>query len=147
MKKTLVLLGLILVALNLKAQDPLLKIYQADGSFKTYKLNDIENLSLTNSNDYTFLKIYSKQNQMLSEVISKIDSIKFEENQANPLNLILYIKDKSSKSFLLADIDSLITKIDNQSVDNINDFVIKCQNGKIHNIEYMQSGENFRILV
>jgi hypothetical protein len=50
MKNVLIIIATLLYAVSIAAQVPVIKIYQADGSVKQYKIEDIETLSFIHSN-------------------------------------------------------------------------------------------------
>ena len=98
---------LLICSVSLYADIPSVKIYLGDGSFRNYNLSDIQNLSITKNQNKTLIMIYCKNMQTISQAISNIDSIKFENNQLTYTNMVLYLTDASHKRFLLKDIDSI----------------------------------------
>ena len=100
-------LSLLICSVSLYADIPSVKLYLGNGSFRNYNLSDIQNLSISKSQNKTMMMIYCKNMQTTSHAISNIDSIKFENNQTNYTNMVLYLVDASPKSYLLKDIDSI----------------------------------------
>jgi len=107
MKKTILILFVLLFVLSINAQEPILKISLGNGNYKTYNLSDIENISIGNYNNNALLWIYYQKSKTISQDISEIDSIKLEKNQTNFTNLVLYIKGSITKNCVLSDIDSI----------------------------------------
>jgi uncharacterized protein (TIGR02145 family) len=108
--RRILLMALLLSSFSLYSQEPVIKIDIGNGNYKTYNLSDIQNISLTNYNNNASLWIYYQKTKTISQEISGIDSIKFESNQTNFTNLVLYIKGSTPKSCVLSEIDSLKIK-------------------------------------
>ena len=105
--RRILLISLLLSSFSLYSKEPTLKIDIGNGNYKTYYLSDIQNISLTNNNKDASLWIYFQKTKTISQEISGIDSIKFESNQTNFTNLVLYITGSTPKSCVLSEIDSI----------------------------------------
>jgi uncharacterized protein (TIGR02145 family) len=82
MVKFIFYLLIILSSLPLFAQqEPLVKIYQTDGSTKQYNLADIADMSFIHSNLSYSMSVFQKDNSKISYDIRLISSINFVDNQ------------------------------------------------------------------
>jgi uncharacterized protein (TIGR02145 family) len=108
--RRILLIALLLSSFSLYSKEPIIKIDLGNGNYKTYNLSDIQNISLTNYNNDASLWIYYQKTKTLSQEISGIDSIKFESNQTNFTNLVIYIKGSTPKNCVLSEIDSIKIK-------------------------------------
>ncbi|MCX6153498.1 MAG: hypothetical protein NT007_05005 [Candidatus Kapabacteria bacterium] len=61
MKPPLILTLLLLAAINLQAQQPIIKFYLADGTSKQYKLADIDSLTFSNKTEKSQMQIFYSQ--------------------------------------------------------------------------------------
>ena len=57
MKKLIVCLLLLFGSASLFAQEPLMKVYLQDGNYKTYNINEIEEMSFTGNPDFLLMCI------------------------------------------------------------------------------------------
>ena len=77
MKKLLLSLLLLIVTVSLYSAEPLVKYYLNDGTFKTYNLNEIDNLKFLNAPDTLQLQVFTKDSTYYYPA-QLIDSVKFE---------------------------------------------------------------------
>jgi uncharacterized protein (TIGR02145 family) len=104
MKILLCFVLFIAISISIAAQVPVIKIYNADGSSKQYKIEDIETLNFIHSNLSYSMEIYNKNNLPKNEYdIRVIDSIRFENN----IKMKVFIADKIFERNK-DDIDSII---------------------------------------
>ncbi|MFC2131085.1 SUMF1/EgtB/PvdO family nonheme iron enzyme [Bacteroidota bacterium] len=90
------------------AQDQTVKFYLDDNSFKTYNIEDIENISLIKAQSDLEMKIFLQGSLSESYPLVNIDSMKFESVDDIIRNLVIYVAGSEPQSHLLADIDSII---------------------------------------
>ncbi|MBM2814164.1 MAG: hypothetical protein HW421_926 [Ignavibacteria bacterium] len=111
MKKLIILLIMICSSFSLFAQEPVVKFYMDDGSYKVYNINDIDSINLIKSNSNYVMKIFYQAIQVAyypTEVISKIQFEK--DSQGNKLlNVYVY---GYPKSYKLSEVDSIYFYID-----------------------------------
>lgn len=82
MKMLFIYLIIIIVSQSLCAQqEPVVKIYQSDGSTKQYNIKDIADLSFIHSNLSYSMIVFRKENSKISYDIRLINSINFVDNQ------------------------------------------------------------------
>lgn len=126
MKKTLLILAIFFFAYSIYSQVPTIKFYLNDGTFKTYNINDIENLGFKLFTNNTIMKIYFQKNQTFYYPTLSIDTLKFETDTSNAKVLSVYIFGKP-RAINLKDIDSICfahleTKISDKAIylDSLN---------------------------
>ncbi|MFC2131087.1 FISUMP domain-containing protein [Bacteroidota bacterium] len=108
MKNIILFLAVFLGSGLLFAQDQTVKFYLEDESFKTYNIEDIENISLIKTQSDLEMKIFLQGSLSESYPLVNIDSMKFESVDDIIRNLVIYVAGSESQSHLLADIDSII---------------------------------------
>jgi uncharacterized protein (TIGR02145 family) len=98
-------------ALSLYAQEPSIKFYLNDGSFKSYLIADIDSLSVSKSDSKYVMHIYYQDTKIAFYPNEIIQSVKIEKDTSRQLYLNVYIFGYP-KPYLVFDIDSIIFKID-----------------------------------
>jgi uncharacterized protein (TIGR02145 family) len=98
-------------ALSLYAQEPSIKFYLNDGSFKSYLIADIDSLSVSKSESKYVMHIYYQDTKIAFYPNEIIQSVKIEKDTSRQLYLNVYIFGYP-KPYLVFDIDSIIFKID-----------------------------------
>jgi uncharacterized protein (TIGR02145 family) len=110
MKKFIVCFSF-LFALSIYAQEPSIKFYLDDGSFKSYFIADIDSLSVSKSDSKYVMNIYYQDTNIAYYPNEIIQSVKIEKDTSNQLYLNVYIFG-FPKPYLVSDIDSIVFKID-----------------------------------
>jgi uncharacterized protein (TIGR02145 family) len=88
MKNFIIIIAMLLYAISGYSQQPVIKIYQIDGSSKQYKIEDIVNLSFIHSNLSYRIKIYNKNTGLKGNYdIRVIDSIWIENNNMMKISI------------------------------------------------------------
>ena len=112
MKKTILILSIFLFAMTSFAQqNPIVKFYLSDGSFREYNIEDIENILLNESSTYLVLYIYYQKHQIAYFPNEFIKNIKFGSDSENNLKIEISIFGFPN-SINLNKIDSLIFEKD-----------------------------------
>lgn len=142
MKKTILLISLMISILSMASQEQNLVIYQNDGSEQEYKINDIANLQLTKYDPNYILKIFYEDSLVNYYPITGIDSIIFSNSvydsiTANNMDLFTY---GVARTFNRNDIDSIVisrleTTISSNAViidSTIDDGMIGCDSSRVY---------------
>lgn len=105
MKNIIFLLVTFIIAVaGLNAEDSKIKVYQQDGSVKTYSIIDIEEMSFIKADRPSFLTIYRKEPPFI--ITYKIIDVE-KINYSSVNNLIILIIDGQDIKYNLASIDSI----------------------------------------
>ncbi|ROL61761.1 hypothetical protein D9V86_04135 [Bacteroidetes/Chlorobi group bacterium ChocPot_Mid] len=119
MKKVFCIIAFLSINYQVFSQVPAIKFYLDDGSIKEYKIEDIRNLTYTNSNLSYSILVFQKGNIKNDIDIREIDSILFEENQ-----IMKIFQSEDTKTFNVSNIDSIIF-VSNAELPDTNNFQIE----------------------
>ncbi len=108
MKRILFLFFVLLMGSVMFAkQDPILKFYMSDGSFKQFNLSEIDNLGLLPGNENSDLYVYYRDSLTSIFPSKNIEKITFEVDSSNKAYLDLTVSGNLNR-FLLSEVDSLV---------------------------------------
>ncbi|MFH1051516.1 MAG: fibrobacter succinogenes major paralogous domain-containing protein [bacterium] len=112
MKETILFLSLFFFAISLFAQqEPIIKFYLSDGSFREYNISDIEDILVKESETNNVLYVYFEKDKIAYFPYEFIKNIKFKTDSKNNLKLEISIFGYPN-SITLSKIDSVIFKND-----------------------------------
>lgn len=124
MKKLIFFLLIILGSLSLFAQpEPIVKIYQSDGSSKQYSIDSIANLSFIHSNLSYSMYIVKKDSSRTAYDIRHISSINFQNNQ-----ILQIIYGFEPVAINISEIDSIIFTFNTCEEIQIGNQIWMCKN-------------------
>ncbi len=104
MKKTILLLAFLFCSTLLFGIEFKVNILMTDGSSKSFKLSDIDNIKILAGKDNCMMKIFYEHILTDNFLIKNIDSIRFDVSQSQ---LLIIKLTNQLKSYKVADIDSL----------------------------------------
>jgi len=111
MRKAIIFLTMMFLALPVFATEPTIKFEMKDGTTKIYNLKDIDTIGLVKNPDNYVMKIFYQNNQVAYYPTEVMTSIKFEKDSANNQVMNVYICGYP-KPYLLSSIDSIYFYID-----------------------------------
>lgn len=108
MKTKIIPLVVFLISYSfLVAQQGIIKIYLQDDSFKSYNLDEIENIQFSKNQNNNIMKIHYQDTLKALYPVISIDSLTFSKDSNNISNLNVYIFG-NPRSFIVNEIDSII---------------------------------------
>jgi len=107
MKIILFILIFLTVFCSLKAEEPTIKFYFSDGSFKSYKIDDIDSIGMLKTGSVSILSVYKKiKSTSWNYELNLLEQIKFENRTR-----IIFIMSDTTFFENLIDIDSIIFRV------------------------------------
>ena len=106
MRNLSIIFAMLFFGITLFAQEETVSYIMNDGSVKTYKLNDIEDVSTKKGQATYEMKIYLKNSAPVSYFSNQFDGVKYRRDSYNNYVYIVYSKVDQFR-FLLANIDSV----------------------------------------